>query len=457
MIDSKFLADYNIVVPIFEADPTDINICKYIVHKRLLSSIVYCDSIAASIDICKKLNAIEPNFARVISCNTTKTSRAIILKKYQEGKISCIVNCRILTEGFDAPITKHIVLMHMPSSKTTIIQIIGRALRLHPSKKYAQIHLPFSNREDGSDVAKFFEILAKNDARIMRSYKTKQLGGYINVVSGGSEEDLTDDFKMKYDLVYNSLGKLQNNLDIWHYHLEELKKYLNTNKKRPNQHSEIKEIKALGSWVSMQTQNAKNKTCTMKNPNIYNKWVDFITSSEYKSYFLSSSEIWYQKLAELKKYLNTNKKRPPHKSKSAQTRCLGKWTSMQLIGMKNKTWIMKNPNIYNKWVEFITSSKYCCYFKTKKNNWYQKLSDVKNYINIHKSRPSKGSKIKSIRVLGAWIGTQLLTSKEKSCIMQDPEIYSAWRDFISSEEYSPYFPNTNESTDDTADDVSGDE
>lgn len=76
-----------------------------------------------------------------------KLNVIVLLKKYKEGKIPFLVNVRILVEGFDAPITKGICFMHLPSSNTTLIQIIGRALRLHPLKTIAHIILPFSTKK----------------------------------------------------------------------------------------------------------------------------------------------------------------------------------------------------------------------------------------------------------------------------------------------------------------------
>ena len=46
-----------------------------------------------------------------------------LLEKYKNGEIPFLVNVRILVEGFDAPITLGVCFLHMPQSKTTLIQI----------------------------------------------------------------------------------------------------------------------------------------------------------------------------------------------------------------------------------------------------------------------------------------------------------------------------------------------
>jgi superfamily II DNA or RNA helicase len=57
---------------------------------------------------------------------------------YKSGKLPFLVNVRILVEGFDAPITKGVCFMSLPSSNTTLIQIIGRATRDSNNKIHAQ-------------------------------------------------------------------------------------------------------------------------------------------------------------------------------------------------------------------------------------------------------------------------------------------------------------------------------
>ena len=101
------------------------------------------------------MNSIQKNCSAYIDCETKKSDRNKIIKKYIKGELPFLVNVRILVEGFDAPITKGICFMHMPSSKTTLIQIIGRALRLHEEKKFANIILPFSSKSDEDNIIQY--------------------------------------------------------------------------------------------------------------------------------------------------------------------------------------------------------------------------------------------------------------------------------------------------------------
>ena len=65
--------------------------------------------------------------------------------------------------------------MSLPSSSTTLIQIIGRALRLDPKreKTMAKVILPFSKKEDEKAISNFMKVMAKNDSRIRKSYDNK--------------------------------------------------------------------------------------------------------------------------------------------------------------------------------------------------------------------------------------------------------------------------------------------
>ena len=129
----------------------------------------------------KILNDLQNNSSEYIDCNTNKKKRNDIIEKYKNGNIPFLVNVRILVEGFDAPITKGVCFLHLPHSQTTLIQIIGRCLRLHPTKNIANIILPFSSKGDEDNICNFLKVMSKNDSRIRKSYENKQLGGYISI------------------------------------------------------------------------------------------------------------------------------------------------------------------------------------------------------------------------------------------------------------------------------------
>ena len=136
MIEQNYLSDYTLNVPVFDNIPTNFDICKYLLA-NYRNIIIYCKNKSEGKDIYKFFNTIQSKSCEYIDCNTNKKTRNDILNKFKNGVIPFLVNVRILVEGFDSPITKGVCFIHMPSSKTTIIQIIGRALRLHNEKTIA--------------------------------------------------------------------------------------------------------------------------------------------------------------------------------------------------------------------------------------------------------------------------------------------------------------------------------
>jgi ribosomal RNA-processing protein 8 len=84
----------------------------------------------------------------------------------------------------------------------------------------------------------------------------------------------------------------------------------------------------------------------MKDETRYNLWTNFL--EEYKEYFKSNYEIWYEKFDELKNFMNKNKKRPTKNNNKS----LNQWLNLQIKNYKKKIQGMKDENRYNLWSEF---------------------------------------------------------------------------------------------------------
>jgi len=307
MIDNKYLCDYTIHIPIFSDDPSNKNICEHLLTKYR-NIIVYCNSQKEGKKINDLLNTLQKGCSEYIDCKTSKTKREKIIERYKKGDIPFLVNVRILVEGFDAPITKGVCFIHLPSSKTTIIQIIGRALRLHDLKTYANIILPFSSKEDETNINKFLKILAQNDKRIKKSYESKTEGGYISIEKIKEEEDEKENeaIEFRYDMIYDSMGILQNGEEIWMKRLEEVKKYIDDNDRRPKQKE--KKYGYLGIWLSNQLQNynqKKYKTTVYNNQKIFENFL-----KEYEDKLLSGTKLWIKKYNDYKDWTEIHNKIP---------------------------------------------------------------------------------------------------------------------------------------------------
>lgn len=61
--------------------------------------------------------------------------RAAIIKDFTEGRIPCIVNCMVFTEGTDIPRVETVIVARPTQSETLYQQMVGRGMRLYPGKK----------------------------------------------------------------------------------------------------------------------------------------------------------------------------------------------------------------------------------------------------------------------------------------------------------------------------------
>lgn len=69
-----------------------------------------------------------------ISGETPKEDRKRMLTQLKSGELEGLVNCMVLTEGFDEPSVDGVIVARPTQSKPLMIQIVGRGLRLYPNK-----------------------------------------------------------------------------------------------------------------------------------------------------------------------------------------------------------------------------------------------------------------------------------------------------------------------------------
>ncbi len=439
MIEQKYLCDYTINVPIFTDDPSNKNICEHLIN-RYKNVIIYCNSQKEGKKINAQLNSIQKGCSQYIDCKTSKKTRNTIVKKYKNGDISFLVNVRILVEGFDAPITKGICFMHLPSNKTTLIQIIGRALRLHKLKTIANIILPYSCDEDGENINKFIKTMAQNDIRIKQSYENKKEGGYIsieNLNSVNEENDENNKGMLRYEMIYNSMGKLINGEEIWLKQLKEVKNYIDTHNKRPCEVSKCLVTKKLGKWLSHQKTNYNSHLMT--NKTIKNKWEEFTLQSKYKNYFISIEDKWFENLDKVKKYMDENGIRPHEKHSDNYIGYIGKWLSSQLKNYKNYNDQLKHDKFRKCFENFMKDKSYYKHFISDEDQWIEYLTEVKNYIDNNKKRPSSTDKNADIKFIGLWITRQTKNYKENTNLMSNYNLRILWEEFINDDKYKKYF------------------
>jgi hypothetical protein len=101
-------------------------------------SLIFVVSVAQAEAVAAKLRG-RGHAVAALSGETDSEERRRILRKLHTGELRCVVNCMVLTEGFDEPSVDAVLLARPTQSKPLMIQKVGRALRLHPGKTDALV------------------------------------------------------------------------------------------------------------------------------------------------------------------------------------------------------------------------------------------------------------------------------------------------------------------------------
>lgn len=100
--------------------------------------IVFTPTVATAEAVAEQMNAAGIVSA-VISGATPKEERHRVYEDFRLGRVQVLVNCMVLTEGFDAPWAEVAVIARPTQSAPLYIQMVGRVLRTFPGKKDALV------------------------------------------------------------------------------------------------------------------------------------------------------------------------------------------------------------------------------------------------------------------------------------------------------------------------------
>lgn len=106
-------------------------------HNRK-ATIVFALNIAHVNGLLEAFKKIGVHAAAVTSL-TEDDERESILNNFRSGNVEVLVNCAVLTEGTDLPITDCILMTRPTCNANLYVQMIGRGLRMHPEKDYCLI------------------------------------------------------------------------------------------------------------------------------------------------------------------------------------------------------------------------------------------------------------------------------------------------------------------------------
>lgn len=148
---AAFLAECDVIAPprrlsgaTLAADPVE----AWFAHANGRTTIAFCRSVAES----KALAAAfceRGVVARHVDGTTPATERDATLAALARGEVAVVCNVMVLTEGFDAPRVKCILLARGCGSAATFLQMVGRGLRAWSGERCTIIDLGGAVREHG--------------------------------------------------------------------------------------------------------------------------------------------------------------------------------------------------------------------------------------------------------------------------------------------------------------------
>lgn len=126
-------------------------------------------------------------------------------KKFTRAAVGIIINVNIMIEGIDIPEIDTIVFADNRQSKITILQSIGRALRISPRKRYSTICLGTEIMNDIDTNKNGMVLLEKQEKKIhnILKYLMSEDDTYL---------DFTDDYIKNYKIKYHSISVNKNKL-----------------------------------------------------------------------------------------------------------------------------------------------------------------------------------------------------------------------------------------------------
>jgi superfamily II DNA or RNA helicase len=101
-------------------------------------AIAFCGSVAQARDLARQFSEVGVPSELVIG-ETSDDEREQIYANFRVGKIQLISSCLALCEGFDEPSVQAAIIARPTRSRALLVQMAGRALRLHSSKTDAYL------------------------------------------------------------------------------------------------------------------------------------------------------------------------------------------------------------------------------------------------------------------------------------------------------------------------------
>ena len=114
-------------------DRNQLAVDSYIEHASDRSAIVFAVDVEHAIEITEAFRGADLRAEYVVgSKGRMERDREDIIREFRSGELPILVNCMVLTEGFDAPECSCIIMARPTSSSLLYTQMIGRGTRIKP-------------------------------------------------------------------------------------------------------------------------------------------------------------------------------------------------------------------------------------------------------------------------------------------------------------------------------------
>ena len=236
--------------------------------------------------------------------------------------------------------------------------------------------------------------------------------------------DIKDDFDLT-DKVCQAYIESTVKEDKWFERLEEVKKFIDENKKKPKYHNGVqnKIEQKLGAWLSQQLKFYKKKIMINARMAEFNVFINM-----YEKYFFDNQEEWMLNFYKFKEWVELNQKKPVCCSNDINESQLGRWYYTQKKNYNGEKYIMKNIIIKNLYENFIKDNSKI--FLNNVQKWSSNLNKLNSFITENNVLPTHNSKKENERQLARWINFNNRYYNDKKYIMSNEDIYNSWYNFL---------------------------
>lgn len=173
-------------------------------------TLIYCPSVSICNLVYAAIMKILPDdldeTVEIITGETDKEKRRDILEQYREGKIHCIINCMVLTEGTDLPNTCAIIIDRPTANQSLFTQIVGRGTRLYPGKDNCMVIDVVGTNAKNRNVITAFNLFGIDPNavpnKILKRAEGMKMSDFADMLEGaGTVTNLASYLKLQVEMV----------------------------------------------------------------------------------------------------------------------------------------------------------------------------------------------------------------------------------------------------------------